>query len=144
MTRKCENKSSVSSKPPTEAQREAGRRYYRYRKALQAFNTLLYTTSGISEEHYSTLLKLKHTYQEHTRTTFKSYTLCPACRVALTGKPFRKATKRTKFSYADCDVCGGISSPHPTEISNRYTCRNTYTLGEARIIARQKAPELFL
>lgn len=143
MTRKCENKSSVSSKPPTEAQREAGRRHYRYRKALQAFNALLYGTPGIPKNYYSTLLGLKHTYQEHMRTTFKSYTLCPACRVALTGKPFRKATKRTKFSYASCDVCG-ISNPHPAEISNRYTRRNTYTLGEARTIVRQKAPELFL
>jgi len=144
----CEIKSSDSSKPKvTEAQREAGRKHYNHCRSMASFKRLIHFGDLITPEESRTINDIFLRYLDRHKAQRKSYVMCPRCRTAVVGKPFRKATKRTPTTHAYCDICNSPSEfPKfgDTSQMNRYTTRNQHTLASATRLVYDKHPELFL
>lgn len=146
-----ESKSNVSSKrPPTEAQREAGRRNYRHGRTMNSFRNLVYHQAEfITLEERETIYRIFLQYMHRQKLQRKSYVMCPQCRIALVGKPFRKATKRTALTHARCDICNtdtqavNANTGHLL-LFNRYIKANKLTLEQAIELVYKERPEIFL
>lgn len=96
---------------------------------------------GITEDRVrSTVRKLRTAYYDSCKT----FTVCPTCDYALTGKKRRKAVK--SLTEYECNICGKGTwtyDGHAIGKQNRII-HHTETLAEARLTIRKTHPELFL
>jgi hypothetical protein len=129
----------MTKKPITEAQRQAGRNYYNYKKTMQAFRTLL-RSNAIPDADMSIVITIFDNHIEHVKLTRKVYTLCPTCKKLLTGRAFRADVKHS--THAPCDICKAVSSS--LEVPTHAYTSTKYTLAEALDLMHSKHPELFL
>lgn len=119
---------------------------------MNSFRNLLayHQAEFITLEEQETIHRIYLRYMHRQKLQRKSYVMCPQCRIALVGKPFRKATKRTLLTHASCDICNAdtqavnANTGRLLPICNRYTKANKLTLEQAIKLVHKEHPEIFL
>ena len=118
---------------------------------MNSFRNLLayHQAEFITLEEQETIHRIYLRYMHRQKLQRKSYVMCPQCRIALVGKPFRKATKRTSVTYAPCDICNAATQTVDANtghliLFNRYVKANKLTLEQAIKLVHKEHPEIFL
>lgn len=125
---------------------EAQQKRKTYQYKMEVLNKLkyhysIYSELGITEDKIrSAITKFRTEYYDSCKT----FSVCPTCDHALTGKKRRKATK--SITTFDCNICGRSTWSLPVSpfVQQNRIIHHTETLAEARITIRKTHPELFL